>query len=81
MWSKPLKLAIAFIFFNLFSFSQELFEYEKSLMLSDCFYYILDAREKVIYLKFNGIELQRYKIEEIKLVVPKIFFIKFRPQT
>lgn len=80
MWSKPLKLAIAFIFFNLLSFSQELWEYEKSLALSDCFYYILNAKEKIIYLKFNGIELYRYKIEEINLVVPKIFFIKFKPR-
>lgn len=50
-------------------------------MLSDCFYYILDARERTIYLKFNGIELYKYKIEEINLVVPKVFFIKFSPKS
>lgn len=80
MWSKPLKLAIAFIFFNFSSLAQNFYEYEKPLILSDCFYYILNAKEKIIYLKFNGIELFKYKIEEINLVVPKIFFLKLNPK-
>lgn len=81
MLSKPLKLAIVFIFFNLnHLFAQDLFDYQKFLILSDKFYYILNAREKEISLNFNYVELYKYKIESIKIVVPKIFFIKFKPE-
>lgn len=81
MLSKLLKLAIAFIFFSFnYIFSQELFEYEKSLILSDNFYYILNSKEKTITLKFNGIEMYKYNVLSINILVPKIFFIKFRPK-
>lgn len=81
MLSRPLKLAIAFIFFNLsFLFSEDLYEYEKALILSDKFYYILNVNEKTITMKFNGIEMIKYKTESINFLVPKIFFIKLKPK-
>lgn len=79
MLLKPLKLAIAFIFFSLYCLSFDFSNYEKSLILSDKFYYILNAKEKTIKLKFNGIELRVYKFEKIEFVVPKVFFIKLKP--
>lgn len=80
MLSKPLKLAIVFIFFNLnHLFAQDLFDYQKSLILSDKFYYILNAKEKEITLNFNYVELYRYKIESINILVSRVFFIKFKP--
>lgn len=80
MLSKPLKLAIAFIFFKSISlFCTNLLEYEKALSLSDKFYYILDSKEKTITLKFNGIEMKKYKFKKINVLVPKIFFIKLKP--
>lgn len=81
MLSKPLKLAIAFLFFNLsFLFSEDFYEYEKALILSDKFYYILNLNEKTITMKFNGIEMIKYKTESINFLVPKIFFFKFKPK-
>lgn len=80
MLSKLLKLTIVFIFFSLnYIFAQDLFDYKKALILSDKFYYILNAKEKEIVLNFNYIELYKYKIESINILVPKIFFIKFKP--
>lgn len=80
MLLKPLNLATVFIFFStIYSFCIDLSYYEKSLAISDKFYYILDCNEKLIILKFNGIEMRRYKFETIKVIVPKIFFIKLKP--
>ncbi len=79
MLLRPLKLAIAFIFFSLYIFSFNFYDYEKSLALSDKFYYILNTKDKTITLKFNGIELKVYKFEKIEFVVPKVFFIKLKP--
>ncbi len=80
MLLKQLKWAIPFIFISQLFFSQDLYQYEKDLILSDNFYYILNLVEKKIILKFNGIELTSYNISEIEFLVPKIFFIKLKPK-